>query len=309
MNKQVRCCVFTLNNYNESDIKQLTEWNYKYLIFGKEIGKNNNTPHLQGYIEFINRKYFTELKRFNPKIHWEKRLGSQLEAINYCKKEGDFYEFGDKKVQGKRNDISYFKELALKKGMKQVVEEGNFQEIRTCELYLKYKEEERNFKPEVIWIYGESGSGKSLKASKEKDAYWKDKSKWWDGYDKHNTIIIDDFRSSDMKFDYLLRLLDRYPMRVQVKGSSRQMLSKKIIITSIFSPKEIYEHYLQHNNQREPINQLLRRIDKIIELEQDRSRGNTIPDFNVDYEHKYTWSLSSYQDLLQLETVDLQKEQ
>lgn len=309
MGQQVRCCVFTLNNYTENDMIQLNEWDYKYLIYGKEIGKTNKTPHLQGYIEFNNRKYFSTLKAFNPNIHWEKRLGSQLQAINYCKKEGNYVEYGDKKVQGKRNDISYYKELALKEGMKKVVEEGNFQEIRTCELYLKYKEEERNFKPEVIWIHGESGSGKSLKASEEKDAYWKDKSQWWDGYDKHNTIIMDDFRSSDMKFDYLLRLLDRYPMRVQVKGSSRQMLSKKIIITSIYSPEEIYSHYAQYNNNREPINQLLRRIDKTMKLEQVRSRGNTIPDSNDGYEHIRTLLQSSFQDPFDSEIVDLQKEQ
>ena len=53
-----------------------------------------------------------------------------------------------------------------------------------------------------------------------------------------------------MKFDYLLRLLDRYPMRVEGKGTSRQMLSKKIIITSIFSPEETYDQYFRYNNDR-----------------------------------------------------------
>lgn len=282
-NKQVRCVVFTLNNYTDKDVQDLIEYDYQYLCFGKEIGKKE-TPHLQGYIEFKKRKYFSALKKFNNRIHWEERRGSQLQAINYCKKDGLFEEHGEKKIQGKRTDLEYYKKLAEEEGMKKVVEEGNLQQIKVCELYLKYKETERHFKPEVIWIYGESGSGKSHKAEEEKDAYWKDKTKWWDGYDKHNTIIIDDFRYTDMKFDYLLRLLDRYPMRVEGKGTSRQMLSKKIIITSIFSPEETYDQYFRYNNDREPYKQLERKIDTTIHLsKQDSSRGNTNPTNKIEF--------------------------
>lgn len=263
---QLRCAVFTLNNYTEAEEEDLINYQYRYLIIGKEIGKNG-TPHLQGYIEFESRKYFTTLKKFNPNIHWEKRMGSQLQAIEYCKKEGNFKEYGNRRIQGQRTDLQYFKELAMKEGMKAVVEEGNFQQIKTCELYLKYKEPVRDFKPEVIWIHGESETGKSEYANQFENAYWKDESKWWDGYDNHETIVIDDFDTSFMKFKPLLRLLDRYPLRVQTKGASRQMLAKRIVITSIHSPKDIHNAYLDYNSLREPYHQLHRRITKIIKTE------------------------------------------
>ena len=41
--------------------------------------------------------------------------------------------------------------------------------------------------------------------------------------DKHETIIIDDFRASNLKFNYLLKLLDRYPMRIETEVCYRQL--------------------------------------------------------------------------------------
>ena len=275
---QVRCVCFTLNNYSEEEYENIVKFEYKYLIIGKEVGEKKETPHLQGYMEFVDRKYFSELKKLNERIHWESRRGTQLHAINYCKKEEDWKEWGEKKVQGKRNDLIYFKELALKEGMRKVVETGTYQEIKTCEVYLKYKEEQRDFKPEVIWIWGESETGKSRMAATYNDAYWKDDSKWWDGYDKHETVVIDDFTSSQMKFKPLLRLLDRYPLRVESKGATRQMLAKRIIITSIHTPYTIYQDYIKFNSLREPYKQLLRRIDKIVHLEPEESEVGVILD-------------------------------
>lgn len=68
----------------------------------------------------------------------------------------------------------------------------------------------------------------------------KDNTKWWDGYDKQEFVILDDFRGSQMQFNELLRLLDRYQHRVEFKGGSRQFDSPNIIITSINHPKDPY---------------------------------------------------------------------
>jgi hypothetical protein len=75
--------VFTLNNYTESNLDTLKNLG-KYIIFGKEIGEKC-TPHLQGYIEFEKRITLGKLKKTDKRIHWEKRRGSQKQAINYCK--------------------------------------------------------------------------------------------------------------------------------------------------------------------------------------------------------------------------------
>ncbi len=65
---------------------------------------------------------------------------------------------------------------------------------------------------------------------------------------------MDDFRPEDMKFQRLLKLLDRYPYMVEVKGGYRQFLAKTVIITCPKHPEECYAE------AGEDIEQLLRRI-------------------------------------------------
>jgi len=83
-----------------------------------------------------------------------------------------------------------------------------------------------------------------------------DTGEWWEGYDAHEEVIIDDMRKDFLKFHHLLKLFDRYPYRVQFKGGSRQFLAKTIIVTTCYSPEEMF-------NNREDIQQLLRRINTI----------------------------------------------
>ena len=98
-------------------------------------------------------------------------------------------------------------------------------------MYLSALEEPRTWKTEVYWIYGASGSGKSrlIYELAQSDAYWKDDTKWWDGYDKHHTVVWDDFRGHCCHLTYLLKILDRYPLRVEQKGGYRQFLAKENI--------------------------------------------------------------------------------
>lgn len=73
----------------------------------------------------------------------------------------------------------------------------------------------------------------------------------------------------------ILSLLDRYTHRVEYKGGSRQLRAQNIVVTSICSPEECYKYQAD-----EPIKQLLRRIDKIVELKDETEvEGNTSLDF------------------------------
>jgi len=136
----------------------------------------------------------------------------------------------------------------------------NHQTIKYAETLLKYKEKGRTEKPKVLWYHGETGTGKTRTAYEEHpDAYIKDNEhKWFEGYDAHTTIIIDDMRYDTFKYNHLLRILDRYPNRLECKGGSRQNLAHTIIITAPQSPQEMFENKITEN-----IGQLLRRIDEI----------------------------------------------
>jgi len=92
----------------------------------------------------------------------------------------------------------------------------------------------------VFW--GRTGSGKSRRAWDEAglDAYCKDpRTKFWDGYQVEENVVIDEFRGG-IDISHLLRWLDRYPVRVEIKGSSRPLVAKKIWITSNIGPADWY---------------------------------------------------------------------
>lgn len=85
-----RKACFTLNNYTVDEYNSITLGfeGSKYII-GKEVG-DQGTPHLQGYVEFGKQVYFTTMKKWNERIHWERTKGTREQNITYCSKDGDF---------------------------------------------------------------------------------------------------------------------------------------------------------------------------------------------------------------------------
>jgi len=81
---------------------------------------------------------------------------------------------------------------------------------------------------------GGTGTGKSRRAWEEagSTAYPKDpRSKFWCGYSGQRSVIIDEFRGG-IDVSHLLRWLDRYPVIVEIKGSSVVLNATTIWITS-----------------------------------------------------------------------------
>lgn len=88
----------------------------------------------------------------------------------------------------------------------------------------------------VFW--GPTGTGKSRRAWEEAglDAYCKDpRSKFWCGYQGEDHVIFDEFRGG-IDIAHLLRWFDRYPVRVEIKGSSVPLVASKVWITSNLPP-------------------------------------------------------------------------
>ncbi|AJM89740.1 replication associated protein [Mosquito circovirus] len=254
---------WTLNNYSEDEYQSLIEFSeWRYIVIGREVGETG-TPHLQGYGELKKRKKFAALKNLFPRVHWEQRRASRDAAANYCKKEGRFEERGSlPKNASEKSSKEAITRVKSGQTMRAILDDPpNLSGIRMCQIWLSYNEPKRNFKSEVFWYYGASGTGKTKLASEQAgpDAYWHDGTKWFDGYDAHEHVLLDDYRGGNMKFNFLLKFLDRYPLRLEVKGGYRQLLAKKIWVTSIKHPKEIYSF----SEMDEPTEQLLRRITTI----------------------------------------------
>lgn len=275
----IRRWCLTCNNYKKIDISKLKKLNYTYLLIGGEIGANK-TPHLQVYVELVKGfKRLTALKKkLTKRFHIEAAKGSGLQNKVYCSKESVIFEDGKVSVVGKRNDIDRVKTMILNDPNVTLRKVSlickNSQSLNYAKNFLTLWEKPRPIKEgkelEVIWLWGESGTGKSRYVydhEKEEDIYRPINYKWWDGYDAHSIILLDELRGDFCKYHEMLKLLDIYPFKVECKGGSRQFKGRKIYITSCHDPTKLW-------GTREDITQLLRRLTKIIKVE--KSVGNTV---------------------------------
>lgn len=142
--KRSRGWCFTVNNYTDADLERLglLENDVEYLIFGKEVGKKFKTPHLQGFLYCDNKKSFEQIKAILPDgTHIEKQKGTLAQAIEYCMKDEDFIEIGERPRQGKRTDLDIIKH-DLKKNVneKQIANKYFSQWCQYRRAFREYKE-------------------------------------------------------------------------------------------------------------------------------------------------------------------------
>jgi len=240
-----------------------------YAVFGREVAPTTGTEHLQGYIHWANAKTMARMRSLFPRTHLAVALGTPEQNIQYCSKsDPDPYTYGAPPQQGHRADQDALRQLMLQgANMRQIAHVvPNAGALRLAENWMRMHEAPRdiNRPPEVRWYHGSSGSGKTKQAMEwlGDDTYiCLDKAKWWDGYDQHNGVLIDDFREKWCTFNRLLQLLDRYPVRLEVKGGTRQLHAYKIAITAPGKPEAYYR------SNQEDKEQLLRRITQVIDVD------------------------------------------
>lgn len=100
----------------------------------------------------------------------------------------------------------------------------------------------REQKSFVTLLYGPPGCGKTYWCQQhEGTKYWKQPStQWWDGYTGQEITILDEFRGW-LPFSNLLRLLDAYPLTVEVKGGQVAFTSDQIFLTCNHHPMMWYD--------------------------------------------------------------------
>ena len=94
---QSRHWCFTLHNWTaeEDAAIQALAPSVTYIVYGYETCPTTGTPHLQGYVVFKKPKRRTGATRtLSPRSHAEIKKKTPLEASDYCKKEGLFFEAG-----------------------------------------------------------------------------------------------------------------------------------------------------------------------------------------------------------------------
>lgn len=270
--KPCKTWALTLNNYTDEDEACLRRWDsdefVTRMIITKEVGESG-TPHYQGAITFKVAKRMSALKKLHSRIHWEEAKCS--DAGLYCLKSDSVVLINaDHRTPGRAKSFSAAVGLLREPGgLKRVRDEYPEEYVRHVR---KFKECYSDFteppaiEREVYWFWGKSGVGKSRTAREEAGTdVWCSSGdlKWFDGYLGQNSVIFDDL-PRDTDFIWLLRLTDRYGLRVPIKGGFVNWEPKKIFITSVLSPENLFSRMNQ--SEDDGISQLLRRIKEVRQI-------------------------------------------
>lgn len=280
---QTRRLCFTLNNYTQEDLDALVCREFAngnrvtYICYGLEIAPTTGTPHAQGYLETDKKVTLSGIQRFRT-ASYKIANGSAEHNKTYCFKlrEGDTpneitFEQGEPMRQGQRNDLNAIGEQIVAGVRPEAIAEENpgmyaryYRGLHALRAAVIDRPRDQTTAKDVIVYFGPTGTGKTRGAIDKLtelygDYYLWDPTMhpWWDGYDNHRGVLIDEFRGQ-LPFSVILRLLDRYRMTVQVKGGTRQFVADTIYITSPKHPDEWYK-----DDGSDKVTQLKRRITTI----------------------------------------------
>lgn len=277
-NARVRNWCFTINNPTITPIalgsKLTAHPHFRYVVFQSEAGANGTT-HYQGYIEFSKPIRFNACKNIiggNP--HLEKRHGTRDQARDYCMKDATRlpntspHEYGTWATSpGARNDILQIAdEFKAGKRIREIANEYPAVYVRYhkgLEKLYSMMQTKRTEVPLVTLLYGKTGVGKTRAVMGMPDVFKKDGTdQWFDGYAGEDILLIDDFagKKSRITLSFMLNLLDRYEVRLPIKGSFVDLSAKSIFVTTNIHPRLWYDY----SDREEHYNALKRRFSHVI---------------------------------------------
>lgn len=258
-----------------------------YMVVSREDHHESDGKHMHVYIEWVAPFRTTNERAFDiDGFHCNIRKVSKTKwkSVEYAKKDGEFKEYkpencpqctldtmdkNEKRIFLKTHDPLKLYDENL------ISEEQCVRIIKAKQFIETQRDNTEREKPVVLWFYGGTGSGKTRTATeiaRESGKSWWMTSdpdlKWFDGYHGQEYAIIDDFRRQGIKFNHVLRLADRYPYRVQVKGGYVNWCPKVIIFTCPVHPHDCYQYIDKEGNLQDwdNLDQFIRRIDAIIEF-------------------------------------------
>lgn len=237
-----------------------------------ERGNETGQLHLQYYIQRSKQSRLVTIRReICDKSHWEVARGTAAQCIAYVSKEearvAGPWQFGESSTMGGRTDLAMAAQAVREgKEMKEVATEFPETFIKYHKGMMAYQtlmksRGKRQCPPDgpEVWVFwGPTGTGKSRRAFETwPDAYRKmTNDKWWDGYRGEETVIFDDFKGSSMRLHDFQLIVDRYPVKVETKGSTVELSATRLVFTSNRHPSEWY------SGDADPEGTVMRRIDE-----------------------------------------------
>lgn len=219
----------------------------KYIRGQLERGHGTGFLHWQLVVQFSKPTRVAAIKRtLGESVHAEKTRSEA--AIDYVWKadtrvDGTQFELGTRALRRDcEKDWDAIRDMAKQGRLDDIPGDVYVRSYNSLKRIAVDHMEPAGIQKRVHVFWGATGTGKSRRAWDEAglNAYPKDpRSKFWDGYAGHENVVIDEFRGG-IDVSHMLRWLDRYPVIVEVKGSSVVFKAQEIWITSNISPDEWY---------------------------------------------------------------------
>lgn len=236
--------------------QELFKDNLKDYIIANEKHKDGNLHghiwlELKEPIDWKGDKCFKLLDPLTGKHGKYEIMRNPKHVMGYCTKENDWISSFDvekrlKAMTGKRKYIAT--ELLAGKNINDLIDENpemlydSEKWERAQQAYKRRKYIIRHSRPKVYVIKGEPGSGKT----EWPEHKWPDKSIYrisdkhsnrysgsWDGYEQQDIVIIDECDKFMFSWDFTLRLLDKYPIKVRMMYGTAQFNSPIICLTGV----------------------------------------------------------------------------
>lgn len=246
------------------DISDPASHSLRYWVCQLERAPDTGRLHYQGYLHFtrsVRMSYVKRLPCFDQTVHLEVARGSVASNVAYCTKEDTRlagpWSYGEvPEEQRSRVDLIEFREAARQRVVttkRDIIEEfpmvlAKYPKFVDTVLDVYNDLSSIEFRPKyVFWVHGSPGTGKSRLAreyfSRISVPYYDlslgtgtQGSVWFDGLGDEPALLVDDLQENQLSNGLLLRLLDRFPCRLQQKGGMRNHYFTYVFITSNLSP-------------------------------------------------------------------------
>jgi len=233
----------------ELDEKFWNEYEAKceYIIRGQETCPKTGKMHWQIYLYLKNaRTIKSMLKDLSPR-HVEIAKGTPKQNTDYCSKEGIVKTFGKLPQQGERVDLKKIQTM-IEEGCTEV-EIAKIDFSKWCqygkrfEAYRQLITKPRNWVTKVFVAYGEPGTGKTRYVHEKHPDVCSislsgdEREPFVLGYKGEKVVLFDEYKPREGHLEWMLRALDRYPMKVNIKGGYIEWAPETVYFTTNDNPE------------------------------------------------------------------------
>lgn len=258
--KWFRRIFLTWNNWQKDFKTKDDVYNYfkelphiRAFLIGFEIGEQG-TPHIQGVFQFKHLKRFSTLRNYFKNNHIE-QIHDLKASIEYCKKTGDYMEYGELVGQGQRTDIELFTQAIIDgySDIELLTEFpaqtqrylNNIDKIRQIVL-ADYYQKNLRYNLKVIFISGDAGVGKTryiYERHNIADIYRVcSYENPFDNYKSQKILVLDEY-NNQLNIQLLLNILDIYPLLLPARYNDKWACYEQVYVVSNYDFDELFGIY------------------------------------------------------------------